>query len=123
MITITLCSPPMATITKREIILHVTDQLEKHTQQEVLDVVQAAIDYIGNRLARGDEVVMRNFGTFEVRLTKPKKGRNPKCADTEMVIPSRAVVKFRPGKELRERVAQRLPALQVAARRAARART
>ena len=109
----------MATITKRELVQYVTDWIEKHTRQEILDVLQTAIDYVGDRLAKGDEVVLRNFGTFEVRMTRAKKGRNPKQADTEVVIPPRAVVKFKPGKELRERVAQRLPALQVAARRRA----
>ena len=103
MITITLCSPPMATITKREIILHVTDQLEKHTQQEVLDVVQAAIDYIGNRLARGDEVVMRNFGTFEVRERPARKGRNPQTGE-EITIEASKLPAFKAGKARKDSV-------------------
>lgn len=101
----------MATITKREIVQQVTNRVEKYTQQEIFEVVQCTIDYISDCLANGDEVVMRNFGTFELKVTRAKKGRNPRREGSEMVIPPRAVVKFRPGKELKERVAQVLPKL------------
>lgn len=102
----------MATITKRDIVNHVTDKLEKPTQNEVMEVVQTTIDYIISSLAKGDEVALRKFGTFEVRITPPKIGRNPKDAGKDIPIPARAIVRFRPGKELREKVAQVLPKLQ-----------
>ena len=102
----------MAVITKRDIVIHVTDKLEKPTQNEVMDVVQATIDYIISSLAKGDEVALRKFGTFEVRVTPPKIGRNPRDAGKDIPIPARAIVRFKPGKELREKVAQVLPKLQ-----------
>jgi len=99
-------------ITKRDIVVHVSNKTGL-TQQEVSGVLQSTLDFITTSLANGNEVVMRNFGTFEVRRTKPKIGRNPNRQGTEMVIPPRAVVKFKPGKEMREKVAQVLPALEV----------
>lgn len=54
-------------------------------------------------------MVMRNFGTFEVRQTKAKVGRNPKNPGLDVPIPPRAVVKFKPGKEMKEKVAPILP--------------
>lgn len=82
------------------------------TQQEVFSVVQGALDSITEELAKGNSVVMRNFGTFQVREVKGKIGRNPKAPEKDVPIPPRAVVKFKPGKEMKERVAPILPSLQ-----------
>ena len=37
---------------------------------------------------------------------RPRIGRNPNDPGKDVQIPSRAVVKFKPGKEMRERVLQ-----------------
>ena len=79
------------------------------TQQQVFEVVQKTLDAVTSELAQGNPVVMRNFGTFEVRQTKAKVGRNPKKPGKDVPIPARAVVKFKPGKELKEKVAPILP--------------
>ena len=47
---------------------------------------------------------LRNFGVLEVRLTKPRVGRNPNRPGSSFVIPPRATVKFKPGKVMRQRV-------------------
>ena len=57
-------------------------------------------------LAEGDRVVIRNFGTFQVKEVKPKVGRNPKNPDQDVPIPARSVVKFKVGKELKDQVAK-----------------
>lgn len=101
----------MATITKRDIINYVTDKLENPTQQQVTEIVQATIDYITTSLARGDDVALRKFGTFEVCYTPPKIGRNPKKAEKPIPIPARAVVRFRPSREMKDKVLQVLPKL------------
>ncbi|NRB73853.1 MAG: HU family DNA-binding protein, partial [Verrucomicrobiales bacterium] len=49
---------------------------------------------------------------FQVTKTKPKIGRNPNKPDAAVPIPARAVVKFKPGKELKEKVAKVLPELE-----------
>lgn len=106
----------MATITKRELAVKITDQLGVNghtiTQQEVQDVVQALIDEITESLAQGDTVVMRNFGAFEVREMKAKIGRNPKNPAKDVLIPARAAVKFKPGKEMKEKVATTLKVIR-----------
>ena len=79
------------------------------TQQQVFEVIQKILDAVTSDLAQGNTVVMRNFGTFEVRQTKAKVGRNPKKPGVDVPIPPRAVVKFKPGKELKEKVALILP--------------
>jgi len=102
----------MATITKRELVIKITEQLATKsielTQQDVHEVVQTLIDEITSSLAQGDAVVMRNFGSFQVREMKAKIGRNPKKPGKDVFIPACAAVKFKPGKELKENVANTL---------------
>lgn len=107
---------PMATITKRELVSKITDQLGEKglevTQQTVFEVVQTLIDEITESLAQGDTVVMRNFGAFQVREMKAKIGRNPKDPAKDVPIPARAAVKFKPGKEMKEKVATTLQVIR-----------
>ena len=78
------------------------------TQQNVHEVVQSLIEEITESLAQGDNVVMRNFGAFDVREMKAKVGRNPKDPSKVVPIPARAAVRFKPGKEMKEKVATTL---------------
>ena len=106
----------MPTITKRELVLSITDKLGlKETalrQQDVQLIVQSLIEEITDSLAQGNNVVLRNFGAFEVREMKAKVGRNPKDPAKNVPIPARAVVKFKPGKEMKEKVATTLQVIR-----------
>ncbi len=79
------------------------------TQEQVLDVIQKTLDYISDSVAKGQTVELRNFGVFEVKVRKARIGRNPNRPETDVPIPSRAVVKFKPGKEMRESVIRLTP--------------
>lgn len=102
----------MPNITKRELVLRITDKLGLRgveiRQQDVQLVVQSFIDEITDSLAQGDSVVLRNFGSFEVKEMRAKIGRNPKNPSKNVPIPARAVVKFKVGKEMKEKVASML---------------
>lgn len=102
----------MATTIKRDLVSRITDKLGLKgvaiTQQDVHEVVQSLIDEVMDSLANGNNVILRNFGVFEVREMKAKIGRNPKNPDKDVRIPARAAVKFKPGKELKEKVATSL---------------
>jgi nucleoid DNA-binding protein len=95
----------MATLTKREIVLNISNETGQ-VQHEVFDVVQKTLDQIIEALARGDNIELRNFGVFEVKLTKPRVGRNPNQPGSRFVIPARATVKFKSGKIMKQRVSQ-----------------
>ena len=43
----------------------------------------------------------RRFGVFDVRERRQRIGRNPHRPDQVVVIPSRKVVRFRPGKDMK----------------------
>ena len=81
------------TLTKRDLVNKISAETN-FTQIEVFDIVQRAVDIISSTLAEGDRVVIRNFGTFQVKEVKPKVGRNPKNPDQDVPIPARSVVKI-----------------------------
>src|SRR5881409_3245152 len=107
------------TLTKRDLVIRISNETGL-IQQQVLDVLQKTLDYIAEALAKGDKVELRNFGVFEVKVRKARIGRNPNAPETDVPIPERAVVKFKPGKEMREEVIK-LTSAQVAAAAAAQA--
>ena len=90
-------------MTKRDLVVRISNETGL-VQQQVLDVVQKTLDYISEAVARGQTVELRNFGVFEVKLRKARIGRNPNAPANDVPIPPRAVVKFKPGKEMRESV-------------------
>lgn len=101
------------TLTKRDLVIRISN--ETHIpQQQVLDVVQKTLDYIAEAVAKGDNVELRNFGVFEVKVRKARIGRNPNAPETDVPIPQRSVVKFKPGKEMRAEVLKLLPEVVLA---------
>ena len=95
----------MSSLTKREIVLKISNDTGT-VQHLVFDVVQRTLDQIVEALAKGDNVELRNFGVFGVKLTKPRVGRNPNQPGSSFVIPARATVKFKSGKIMKQRVGQ-----------------
>lgn len=93
----------MGTLTKRDLVIQIADK-SGLVQSQVFAIVQQTLDHVTDALARGETVELRNFGVFEVRLTKARVGRNPNQPDSAFVIPPRATVKFKPGKVMRQRV-------------------
>jgi nucleoid DNA-binding protein len=96
----------MGNLTKRDLVVRISNETGL-VQQQVFDVVQKTLDYITDALSEGQNVELRNFGVFEVRLTKSRVGRNPNKPEKDVVIPARATVKFKAGKIMRQRVLMR----------------
>lgn len=96
------------TVTKRDLVMRISNETGL-VQQQVLDVVQKTLDYIAEALAKHDKVELRNFGVFEVKIRKARIGRNPNAPAKDVPIPERAVVKFKPGKEMRADVLKLSP--------------
>ena len=67
--------------------------------------ITAALDVITAALAEGDEIRLVGFGTFEVKKRKERIGRNPKTKE-EITIPATKAPSFKPGKALKDAVAQ-----------------
>ena len=93
----------MSNLTKREIITQIYDTTH-FPQKEVHSVVQMTLDILMNSLAAGRPAELRNFGVLEVQIRKARIGRNPNKPEETVVIPKRAVVKFKSGKILRAKL-------------------
>jgi nucleoid DNA-binding protein len=96
----------MSNLTKRDLVISISEKTGL-IQQDVFSVIQLTLDGITDALANGKGVELREFGVFKTRLTRQRVGRNPKKPEQEVVIPPRAIVKFKAGKIMRERVLQR----------------
>ena len=95
-------------MTKSDLVIRISNETGL-VHQLVLDVIQKTLDYISQSLSQGRKVELRNFGVFEVKIRKARVGRNPNAPETDVPIPQRAVVKFKPGKEMREQVLKLTP--------------
>ena len=90
-----------ANLTKREIVLKIFEETN-HSQKVIRESVQRTLEIIQEALLAGRDVELRNFGVFEVQIRESRIGRNPNKPETDVVIPRRAVVKFKAGKEFKK---------------------
>ena len=87
-------------LTKREIVQNIYESAD-YNHKDVTEIVQKTLDNINKALTSGMNVELRNFGVFEVQIRKSRVGRNPNKPETDVMIPRRAVVKFKAGKEMK----------------------
>ena len=90
-------------LTKREIVLEIYEKTG-FPQKQIQDTVQMTLDIVMDALAAGRNVELRNFGVLEVQVRKQRIGRNPNKPEAEVIIPQRAVVKFKSGKILKQQL-------------------
>ena len=81
-------------LTKREIVQKIYESAN-FNHKDVTLIVQKTLDCIMEGLTSGMNVELRNFGVFEVQVRKQRVGRNPNRPEKDVVIPRRAVVKFK----------------------------
>ena len=93
----------MSNLTKREIVLEIYGKTGL-AQKEIVASVQMVFDIIQKALSEGRNVELRNFGVLEVQKRKSRVGRNPNKPESTVVIPERAVVKFKAGKTLKQQL-------------------
>lgn len=72
-----------------------------------MDTVEEAsrilLQAISTALNEGRRIEIRGFGNFNLHLRKPRTHRNPKTGQT-VELPERRVIRFKPGKKLKESV-------------------
>jgi nucleoid DNA-binding protein len=90
-------------MTKRELVIQIAEQTGL-TQQQVHVVIQKTLDAITESLVRGTTIEFRDFGVFEVKTRKARLGRNPNKPENTVSIPPRRIVKFKPGKAMKDQV-------------------
>ena len=71
------------------------------------DLVESGLNEISVCIVRGEAVKLSSFGSFVVRNKGERVGRNPKTGDS-FALPGKNVPNVKPGKELRERVNEKV---------------
>ncbi len=75
-------------------------ELPKVTVEKALNAFMEAVT---EALKEGDKVTLVGFGTFSVSQRAERMGRNPRTGE-QIKIPSRKMVKFKPGSKLQEAI-------------------
>ncbi len=87
---------------KAELIAQIADKADvSKAQSEKL--LNATLDSINDGLTKDGNLTLVGFGTFTVVKRAARKGRNPQTGKT-IKIPAKNVVKFKPGKNLKDAV-------------------
>ncbi len=92
-------------MTKRDLVVKIAGETGL-TQLAVKEVIQKFLDKVVDELAEGQNVEFRNFGVFQCVYRKPRIGRNPRRPEETVQIPGRWVIRFKPGKEMKARLAK-----------------
>ena len=96
-------------LTKRELVRTMSMELDI-TQPLALSAINLVFSEICKALVAGGHCEFRDFGVFSVNEHKPRVGRNPTRPGDTYSIPGHRVVRFRPGRNLRNEVAGKPPA-------------
>ena len=75
----------------------------KVAKKDVDAVIAATLKAITDALKDGDKVALIGFGTFEVKATAAREGRNPKTGET-ITIPAAKKPAFSASKVLKDEV-------------------
>jgi nucleoid DNA-binding protein len=76
-------------------------QNKDNTQAQ--QIVHQVLNGIVETLVKKGRINLREFGVFEVRNCEPQLARNPRTGE-RVVMPGRAVVTFKPGQEMEEKI-------------------
>lgn len=87
---------------KKSDLIDVVAQKHNLPKSQTQQVVEEVLDQISGALARGEKIDLRGFGTFSVRDSAARTGRNPQTG-VSIQIPARRIPGFKAGKELKDR--------------------
>lgn len=89
-------------LTKADLSHHLMERLELGKKEAAL-MVNTFLESIIETLKTGEGIELRGFGSFRLRDRKAHLGRNPRSVES-IEIPSKRVVYFKLGKELRNKL-------------------
>jgi integration host factor subunit beta len=96
-------------IVKSELIARIVKKLPQWSEEDVDLGVNQILDYMGDVLSKGNRIEIRGFGSLSLRYRPPRNAHNPKTKE-KLVTPPKYVLHFKAGKELRERVNNKVTA-------------
>lgn len=90
-------------MTKAELVDKIYAKAGLPTKAKAEEALDAVISCLKEALASGESITFTGFGSFKVSERGERKGRNPHSGE-EITIPACKVVKFTPGKNLKDAV-------------------
>ena len=93
---------PGGTLTKADLSKHLMEKLGIPKKDADL-LVKTFLKSMITSLKAGEGVELRGFGSFRLRQREPRIGRNPRSGEV-IQVPSKKVVYFKLGKELRKKL-------------------
>lgn len=97
-------------MTKREIANAIATKVDL-PGVVVREAVQMIFDGITETVVQDGGIELRNFGIFQVKKRKARKGRNPRTGEV-VAVPSKNVVVFKPGLAMLDRAQSTTGCLQ-----------
>ena len=73
------------------------------TRDKASEVITAVTDQISAAAARGEDITLIGFGTFNIRSREARDGRNPQTG-ASIRIPASKTVGFKAGKSLKDAI-------------------
>ncbi|WP_394133406.1 HU family DNA-binding protein [Marinobacter nauticus] len=73
------------------------------TREKAGEVISAFTDQVSAAAARGEDVTLIGFGTFNIRSREARSGRNPQTG-ASIQIPASKTVGFKAGKALKDAI-------------------
>ncbi|MBW2061193.1 MAG: HU family DNA-binding protein [Deltaproteobacteria bacterium] len=77
-----------------------------NTKKEAETVVNCVLSSIKEAVVNEEKVALADFGSFDVKIRKARKGRNPQTGE-EIQIAEKKVIQFRPAKSWGDEVNNR----------------
>jgi DNA-binding protein HU-beta len=89
-------------MSKAELVEKIAEQA-KLTKVDAERALNAFINVVTVSLKEGEDVALVGFGTFTIGDRAERQGRNPQTGEV-ITISAKKVVKFKPGKALKDEV-------------------
>ena len=88
---------------KKDLVEIYMEYHKKHIYTEAKNEVEDFIEVLKMAFERSDNLILRDFGTFEIKETKRATAFNPRTGEPVVCTPKK-YIKFAVGKELEERI-------------------
>ncbi len=87
-------------MTKAELAAQIQEKVGVQ-KGEAVDLVETVLEVMKETLEQGEELMISRFGRFEVKIKRPRRGRNPHTGEA-LMLDGRRVVTFKLSPVLRD---------------------
>lgn len=84
-------------------LINELEEITGLSRKEVKKLLADFENLVGERLGKGEKVMLSGFGVFEVTKRKKRKGINPRTKE-RIEIPEMKSIHFRPGLKLKRKI-------------------